>query len=377
MKKLLIKAAHAILQKYSPSALSPMMTMGAVAGAPVNSYSMQLEKLATSIDMKPDTERVDDQELFGSCVAHAGQSTVETMFHRAGKATDFSRMYLYYYVQERAGTLGTTSGGHTSQIGAIFKDSGACLETTWKYDKTLLGVKPSEAAIHEARAMFPEGSVEFNPVYGLDGIKRALNQGKPVCITIYVHTDFYYLGKNWRTHKWNTSTNPEGLHAVSVIGYDDEAQRLLVENSWGPNFGDGGFFGIPYDQQTFRQIVLDGYAFDKLPVDIIPVPDYVPESPPEFFPDTNILTLPSLAFYPGNWAGPTLHRGVVVKILDQGLLSVDSERVIAGGSYFLFETAFGKEQLLALPKVKLGNEVYNNVLLNGAKYELISAGTQV
>lgn len=375
MKQLLINAAHAVLKKYAPAALSPMMAMG-TAPAAGSTYSMQLEKLAPAIDMKPDTERVDDQELFGSCVAHAGQSTIETMYHRAGKPTDFSRMYLYYYVQERAGTLGTTSGGYTSQLGSIFAESGACLETTWQYDKNLLGVQPSEAAKAEARAMFPEGSTEFRRINGLADIKRALNQGKPVCITMYVHIGFYYLGNNWRTHQWDTSGNAVGLHAVSVIGYDDAAQRLLVENSWGPTFGDGGFFGIPYDPQTFRQTVIDGYIFDQLPVDIIPVPEYVPEDLPEFFPETSVLTIPSLSFYPGNWAGPSFHQGVVIKILDPGILTANSPRVVAdSGNYFLFETEISHEQHLALPKVKLGGEVYNNVLMIGGKYELISAGT--
>jgi len=38
-----------------------------------------------------------------------------------------------------------------------------------------------------------------------------------------------------------------GGHAVMAVGFDDEKQAVLVRNSWGPEWGDEGYFWMPYD----------------------------------------------------------------------------------------------------------------------------------
>ncbi|MDD5201150.1 MAG: C1 family peptidase, partial [Terrimicrobiaceae bacterium] len=37
-----------------------------------------------------------------------------------------------------------------------------------------------------------------------------------------------------------------GGHAVMAAGYDDATQRFLIRNSWGPTWGQKGYFTIPY-----------------------------------------------------------------------------------------------------------------------------------
>jgi len=41
-----------------------------------------------------------------------------------------------------------------------------------------------------------------------------------------------------------------GGHAALAVGYDDASQRLIVRNSWGGNWGNGGHFTIPYAYVT-------------------------------------------------------------------------------------------------------------------------------
>ena len=38
-----------------------------------------------------------------------------------------------------------------------------------------------------------------------------------------------------------------GGHAVMAVGYDEEKELLLVRNSWGKEWGDKGYFRMPYD----------------------------------------------------------------------------------------------------------------------------------
>ena len=37
-----------------------------------------------------------------------------------------------------------------------------------------------------------------------------------------------------------------GGHAVCAVGYDDAKQCLIVRNSWGADWGDHGYFYMPY-----------------------------------------------------------------------------------------------------------------------------------
>jgi len=37
-----------------------------------------------------------------------------------------------------------------------------------------------------------------------------------------------------------------GGHAVLAVGYDHGAKRFIVRNSWGPSWGQKGYFTIPY-----------------------------------------------------------------------------------------------------------------------------------
>ena len=36
----------------------------------------------------------------------------------------------------------------------------------------------------------------------------------------------------------------EGLHAVAIVGYDDEENCWIVKNDWGPDWGENGYFRI-------------------------------------------------------------------------------------------------------------------------------------
>ena len=37
-----------------------------------------------------------------------------------------------------------------------------------------------------------------------------------------------------------------GGHAVLAVGYDDEDAVFICRNSWGPAWGDAGYFYMPY-----------------------------------------------------------------------------------------------------------------------------------
>ena len=75
-------------------------------------------------------------------------------------------------------------------------------------------------------------------------LKQALATNHPVAIEISVRSGFYYLPTSANTVDNDITTTVLGLHEVLVVGYD--AAGLIVQNSWGTGWGDGGFGRISW-----------------------------------------------------------------------------------------------------------------------------------
>mmetsp|Transcript_2700 Transcript_2700/g.6842 ORF Transcript_2700/g.6842 Transcript_2700/m.6842 type:complete len:93 (+) Transcript_2700:1-279(+) len=51
-----------------------------------------------------------------------------------------------------------------------------------------------------------------------------------------------------------------GGHAVMAVGYDDKKRHFIVRNSWGQEWGDKGYFYMPYDYVIIPSLVSDMWA---------------------------------------------------------------------------------------------------------------------
>jgi C1A family cysteine protease len=75
-----------------------------------------------------------------------------------------------------------------------------------------------------------------------DGRKAIVRRG-PVIGGMVVYSDFlYYRSGIYRP----VTTQNVGLHAITVIGFDDETTCWIVKNSWGSAWGEGGYARIGY-----------------------------------------------------------------------------------------------------------------------------------
>ncbi|MBA4765464.1 MAG: hypothetical protein H2048_08285 [Erythrobacter sp.] len=74
--------------------------------------------------------------------------------------------------------------------------------------------------------------------------KRAIVNG-PVLAGMRVYRDLFAYAAGIYRH---VTGDQVGLHAVCVVGYDDDEQCWIVKNSWGDEFGEDGFMRIGYGQ---------------------------------------------------------------------------------------------------------------------------------
>jgi C1A family cysteine protease len=55
-----------------------------------------------------------------------------------------------------------------------------------------------------------------------------------------------------------------GGHAVLCIGYDNTKQALIVRNSWGDQWGDKGYFYMPYSFATNTDLTTDFWTITMM-----------------------------------------------------------------------------------------------------------------
>jgi len=105
-------------------------------------------------------------------------------------------------------------------------------------------------------------TLNVSPEYKIEETKKCLADGDPVIIGIYAPESFTYAKDLW-TPKNGEKPDPEQGHALCVIGYDDKKYggAFEVMNSWGEEWGNGGFTWITYD--TFGKWVVQAMVIKE------------------------------------------------------------------------------------------------------------------
>lgn len=96
----------------------------------------------------------------------------------------------------------------------------------------------------------------------IDRVRKSISEGKPVIIGMNTPDSFQ---NSYRKKVWQPIENPNfnhGGHAITVISYDDSKYggAFEIQNSWGTNWGDGGYIWIKY--QDFANFT--PYAFELI-----------------------------------------------------------------------------------------------------------------
>ena len=219
------------------------------------------QSLPSSVDLRSDYEEVYNQGTDSSCGAHAITACLDCLYERStGIKHRFNKDYIWNWSKYNRGiSFGVNTGMDFPSAEATLRLQGAKLE--FKEDK-------------EVNEIVKGFQLVQTRIYAIETLKEKLAKGIPILYIINVPISFGN-GTDWRKH--TVTYNKEftgGLHYVAIVGYDDNCQRFLFENSWGTAWGDGGFFGVPYEDM-FSPFFMQGINhIDEFPVVNKPVKDY-------------------------------------------------------------------------------------------------------
>lgn len=210
--------------------------------------------LPTRVDLRQWASPIDNQGELGACTGFSIKAARELMSIRDGKPAyvPLSPLFVYYYERKKEGTVDEDAGAMITTGMEVMQKIGVSPEALWSYDerndnnpktKEKFQQAPSGEAYSAAR------SYKVNEIKVLDtlrDIRYELAHRNPVVFGIEVYEAFYDT-QNGKLPRPNPKEESQGGHAVVAVGYDDAMQALIVKNSWGTDWGDKGYFYLPYD----------------------------------------------------------------------------------------------------------------------------------
>lgn len=238
-------------------------------------HSMVMVSLPSKIDLRPFCSPVFDQGQYGSCTSQSLAGHLEFLelkeIREKASAPEefdpstfvpFSRLFIYWNERDIEGTTGSDSGAQIRDGIKSLAQWGDCKEGTWSYLPQNVFVKPSDASYQEATNHKISTYMRLESLYD---VKSCLNEGYPVSFGFTVFDSFEGPDVA-NTGLVTLPTSNEaclGGHAVLAVGYDDSTQRLIVRNSWGPTWGDKGYFYLPYSYVTNPDLSDDYWSIRK------------------------------------------------------------------------------------------------------------------
>lgn len=251
--------------------------------------------LPARIDLRGFFAPVVAQGPLNSCTAATASALVGFLERKTlGRDVSPSIMFLYKVVRNLLGQTGDTGGFLRTAMQALVA-FGVPPEKAWPYNPELLDVEPAPfhyayAANYKATHYFRHDTDGITPDALLARIKSALAANIPSMfgLALYSSIDSASAGEIPLPGQHDRRT---ALHALVAVGYDDAKTivsvdpvtgrsritggALRVRNSWGTEWGEGGYGWLPYDYVRAR---LTSDWWSLLRADYLEIGDFRPQS---------------------------------------------------------------------------------------------------
>ncbi|PRR86890.1 C1 family peptidase [Clostridium luticellarii] len=212
----------------------------------------QISNLPKEADLRKYMSPIVDQGELGSCTANAIVSGLREYLENISKEPykQLSRLYLYWWERFIENTVNDDSGAYIRDGMKVLKQLGCSFENDYPYDISKFTEEPTPRAVLNGVSYTIE---EYRRVKDLNTLKIALAENLPVVTGIKVYSSFEsddVADTGIVPMPDITKEQLLGGHAILAVGYNDNKTQVIMRNSWGEDWGDKGYFYLPYKYFT-------------------------------------------------------------------------------------------------------------------------------
>lgn len=231
--------------------------------------------LPVSVDNSPYCSPIEDQGAVGSCTANSVAAILEYNDLRFGTKeghTDVSRLFTYYATRIIDNTVSEDAGAYIRSAVKSVAKYGACPEKLWPYVENQWNVMPMTPCWEAASRRTISEYTRINDGQ-LEGFKLVLSQNKLIVFGFEVYDELmsHETKSTGKLRMPSGGSQCQGGHAVVLVGYDDEMLNLdgskgafKVRNSWGVEWGQKGYFWMPYAYVSNPRLSSDFWTIQSI-----------------------------------------------------------------------------------------------------------------
>jgi len=203
------------------------------------------------VDLRDKCPRVYDQGPLGACTGFASAKGLREMLDIICRRphVEFSALFSYWNGRVKDGHADYDSGAYIIDSMRVLYNQGACPEKLHPYEIEDFREKPSDTA-YQTAVNYRVLSTSHLP--SMVDILKCLASGFPVAGGIAVFTgdnglEGKQVKRTGKVYMPDYNDHNIGGHAVLLVGYHLSKEYFIVRNSWGPDWGDSGYFYLPFD----------------------------------------------------------------------------------------------------------------------------------
>jgi len=195
----------------------------------------------------------------GSCVAFGTMAAFEGLINihcdSPGQDLDLSEQHIF-----SCGGGSCYNGWWPEEAAQYLQDYGAPLESCLPYqarDDNCL--ETCDDWQNQARKISEWGAIPLEtPQVTVEQIKNRLMDG-PVTGVFWVYEDFSAYSSGVYQYVWGDLL---AGHCIAIIGWDDADSCWICKNSWGPSWGENGYFRI---RMGHNEVAIEKYVHWMIP----------------------------------------------------------------------------------------------------------------
>ena len=216
----------------------------------------RMAPLPASVDLRHLCSPVRDQGQLGSCTGFAIAAGMrEFLLNKLGMAfLKLSPLFVYYEERLQENTVSQDSGAQPRDGMKVLVKMGCAPENDDRYSVRRFKKAPSAQAVTDAGDY---KVASYHRLRTLSDMQACLAGGSGFVLGFKVYESFESQSVA-QTGKMPMPKHGEavvGGHAVFAAGYQTDLGTpgggyLIIKNSWGKGWGDGGYFYMPFDYVT-------------------------------------------------------------------------------------------------------------------------------